>query len=81
LSPREVLKLFKNNQLIVLGDREFHSNELANWLDQQQVGFVLRQKKGKNMQAAGQKQQPLSNLEVKPGSSVFFQQVTMGKQA
>jgi len=77
---KAVLKLFKNNQLIVLGDREFHSNELANWLDQQQVGFVLRQKKGKNMQAAGQKSLPLSNLEVKPGSSVFFQQVTMGKQ-
>jgi len=32
------------------------------------------------MQAAGQKQQPLSNLKVKPGSSVFFLQITMGKQ-
>jgi len=77
---KPVIKLLKSYQLIILGDREFHSVKLANWLDQQEVRFVLRQKKGKNMQPAGQKQQPLFSLEVAPGDSKFFQEVTMGKQ-
>jgi len=54
-----------------LGDREFHSVKLANWLDKQNLGFVLRQKKGQNMQASGQKQKTLSTLQVQPGDSQF----------
>jgi hypothetical protein len=77
---KPVLKLFKSYKLIILGDREFHSIKLADWLDQQNVGFVLRQKKNQNMQASDQKQQPLSSLDIQPGCSQFFQQVTMGKQ-
>jgi hypothetical protein len=46
---KPVLKLLKSYQLIILGDREFHSVKLANWLDQQNLGFLLRQKKGQNM--------------------------------
>jgi hypothetical protein len=77
---RPVIKLLKSYQLIILGDREFHSVKLANWLDQQNVRFVLRQKKGKHIQPAGQKSLALSSLEVNPGDSKFFQKVTMGQQ-
>jgi hypothetical protein len=77
---RPVIKLLKSYQLIILGDREFYSVALANWLDQQNVGFVLRQKKEKNIQPAGQKCLALSSLQVTPGESKFFQKVTMGKQ-
>jgi len=77
---KPVIRLLKPYQLIILGDREFHSVKLANWLNQQNLGFVLRQKKGQKMQASGQKQQSLSSLEIQPGDSEFFQKVTMGKQ-
>ena len=39
------LPLLKNYPFLVLGDREFHSPKLAEWLDQRGVHFVLRQKK------------------------------------
>lgn len=77
---KPVIRLLKPYQLIILGDREFHSVKLANWLNQQNLGFVLRQKKGQKMQASGQKQQSLSSLQIQPGDSEFFQKVTMGKQ-
>ncbi len=39
---RPVLALMRRYRCIVLGDREFHSVALADWLRQQRVGFVLR---------------------------------------
>lgn len=41
----QVLPLFKEYKLIVLGDREFCSIKLANWLREQKVHFCLRLKK------------------------------------
>lgn len=43
---RPLLRLFKGYQMLVLGDREFHSIKLANWLHSKGIDFVLRQKKG-----------------------------------
>jgi len=42
---KTVLTLFKNYPVLVLGDREFHSPKLAEWLDDRGVFFALRQKK------------------------------------
>ena len=42
---RPVIKLFKAYKLVIIGDREFHSVELAYWLHKQRVNFVFRQKK------------------------------------
>ncbi|MEH2254062.1 hypothetical protein [Nostoc sp.] len=39
---RPLLPLFKGYQMLVLGDREFHSIKLANWLHSKEIGFVLR---------------------------------------
>ena len=39
-----VLSLLKDYDLVVVGDREFHSVELASCLQQKNVGFALRQK-------------------------------------
>lgn len=47
---RPVFKLLKNYEMVVLGDREFHSVELAKWLKSRKVYFVLRQKKDTNFQ-------------------------------
>jgi hypothetical protein len=41
---RPVIKLFKTHKLVIIGDREFHSVELAHWLHRQRVKFVFRQK-------------------------------------
>ena len=41
----QVLPLFKNYRVVVLGDREFCSVKLANWLREQGVQFCLRLKK------------------------------------
>ena len=42
---KNVLPLFKPRSVIVLGDREFHSPHLAQWLASKSVYFALRQKK------------------------------------
>jgi len=42
---KTVLILFKNYPVLVLGDREFHSPKLAEWLDDRGIFFALRQKK------------------------------------
>ncbi|MEH2255829.1 hypothetical protein [Nostoc sp.] len=39
---RPLLRLFKGYQMLVLGDREFNSIKLANWLHNKGIGFVLR---------------------------------------
>jgi hypothetical protein len=41
---RPGIRLLKKYKLIIIGDREFHSIELAQWLHCQRVSFVLRQK-------------------------------------
>ncbi len=41
---RPVIRLLKMYKLVIIGDREFHSIELASWLKQMKVSFVLRQK-------------------------------------
>jgi hypothetical protein len=42
---RPVFKLFKTHKIVIIGDREFHSVDLAQWIHAQGVKFVLRQKK------------------------------------
>jgi hypothetical protein len=41
---RPVIRLLKRYKLVIIGDREFHSIELAQWLHRQHLSFVLRQK-------------------------------------
>jgi hypothetical protein len=45
---RPVIKVFKADQIVMVGDREFPSVDLAEWIDSQGVKFVLRQKKDRN---------------------------------
>jgi hypothetical protein len=42
---RPVIKLFKAHQIVIVGDREFHSVDLAQWIDRQGVKCVLRKAK------------------------------------
>ncbi len=86
---RPVLKLLKPYELIVIGDREFHGIELANWLEteyrqkrNQEVFFAFRQKKDTFIkQQSGQEYQQLLDFGLKPGMRIFFSdiKVTKGK--
>jgi hypothetical protein len=76
---KPILKLLRGYRLIILGDREFHSIELAKWLRRGKVGFVLRQKKDRKIQVKGKDCQSLSCLEFQPGDSHFFRNIKVGK--
>jgi len=77
---RPALKLLKNYQIIVLGDREFHSGELASWLIEEKVEFVFRQKKSANIKQKGQEFQSLNEFSIKPGERRFFPNIKVGKE-
>ncbi len=77
---KAVLPLFKNYRVLVLGDREFHSPKLAEWLEQRGVSFALRQKKNFHFQQAEQEDyQVLKDLGFKPGMSKFYQGIHCNK--
>jgi len=77
---KAVLPLFKHYPVLVLGDREFHSPKLAEWLDGPGVSFALRQKKDFHFQAAlDQEYQVLKDLGFKPGMSQFYSDILCNK--
>ncbi len=75
----QVLPLFKTYKTVVLGDREFCSVKLANWLKQQQVFFCLRLKKNEFIQGETEIWYQLKDLGLSPGASVFLQGVKVTK--
>jgi hypothetical protein len=64
---RPVIKLFKAHQIVIAGDRECHSVDLAQWIDRQGVKFVLRQKKDTNFRLHRRKFNYLSSVQIAPG--------------
>jgi hypothetical protein len=77
---RPVLRLLKNYEIVVVGDREFRSVELAYWLKQKKVYFALRQKQGNYIKLKGQEYQKLSELGLAPGMKLFFTGVNFTKK-
>lgn len=69
---RPVIRLLKKYKLVVVGDREFHSIELASWLQQKNVGFVLRQKQSTTFCQKRHLFQPLSSIPIHPGIRLFY---------
>jgi len=74
---RPVIRLFNKYQLVVVGDREFHSIELAQWLHRQQISFVLRQKCNTTFRSKRQKFQPLGNIPIQPGIRLFYPHISL----
>jgi hypothetical protein len=77
---RPLLRLFKGYSILVLGDREFHSIKLANWLHSKGISFVLRQKKGTYIRQENKSYQRLQSLGLKPGISFFLEGIQTTKQ-
>lgn len=69
---RPVLRLLRDYEIVVLGDREFHSVKLGKWLCGKKIYFVLRQKKDTNIQQRGRDYQELTMLELAPGMRKFL---------
>ena len=74
------LKLLKPYPVLVIGDREFHSPKLAQWLDERGVAFALRQKKDLHFQESEvEDYQILKHQGFKPGMSKFYVGVNCNK--
>jgi hypothetical protein len=74
---RPVIKLFKSYQIVIVGDREFHSVELAEWVDHQGVKFVLRQKKNTSFRQKRQKFKTLSSLQIAPEQGQLLSEISL----
>ena len=63
--------------VVVLGDREFCSVDLARWLSQQGHYFCLRQKKSTYVLIEDQPWLTLAQLGLTPGTKCFYNAVTL----
>lgn len=73
------LPLLAKYSVVVLGDREFCSVDLARWLGQQGHYFCLRQKKSTYVLLADAPWQKLAQLGLTPGAKCFHNTVKMTK--
>jgi len=68
----QILPIIKNYRIVILGDREFCSVILGNWLDEQKVNFCLRLKKSEYILREGEMWVELKKLGIRPGMSLFL---------
>ncbi|WP_228056124.1 IS4 family transposase [Microcoleus sp. LEGE 07076] len=76
-----VFDALSDYKLLVLGDREFCSVTLANWLREKKVDFCLRLKKNVCIKTEEELWTELKILGLEPGNSFFNQEVTIRKTA
>ena len=74
-----VLRLLRSDPVLVLGDREFHSVQLAHWLVKRKVDFALRQKKGTCIADDNAVYRPLKDLGVQPGIERLYSNISYTK--
>jgi hypothetical protein len=75
----KVFPIFQNYKICLLGDREFCSIKLANWLREKKVSFCLRLKKNHFIEKKTDIWLSLNELGLSPGVSFFFQGVKVTK--
>lgn len=75
-----VLPFLKHYQVTVLGDREFCSVELGQWLEEQGLLLCLRLRRNEYIRSASKINQQLSQVGLAPGISMFFAGVNVTKQ-
>jgi hypothetical protein len=76
----KVLPLLKEYKTVVLGDREFCSVKLGNWLTQKQVYFCVRLKKNEFVQLEDEIWLQLKALGLIPGTALYLNGVSVTKQ-
>jgi hypothetical protein len=75
----QVLPLFEAYKICVLGDREFCSIKLANWLREKNLYFCVRLKKNHFVEVKEDIWLELKQVGLSPGVSLFFQGVKVTK--
>ena len=75
----QVLPLFKEYKTVLLGDREFCSVKLANWLRNEELLFCLRLKKNEFIEVEDGVWTQLNDLGLKPGISFFIEGIKVTK--
>jgi hypothetical protein len=75
----KVLPLFKDYKTVVLGDREFCSVTLGDWLRSEKVYFCLRLKKNEFVQVQNKIWMQLNDLGLAPGIAFYLQGVKVTK--
>lgn len=78
---RPVIRLLKKYKLVVIGDREFHSVEMASWLHRENISFVLRQKQSTTFREKRRKFQPLNSIPISPGVRQFYTQINLTQKS
>jgi len=76
----KVLPLFKEYKIVVLGDREFCSVKLGNWLVEQQVYLCLHLKQNEFVQLEEEVWLQLEALGLSPGMAFYLNGVRVTKQ-
>ena len=76
----KVLSLFNDYKIVLLGDREFCSVKLGNWLAEKQVYFCLRLKQNEFVQLEGEIWLQLEQLGLVPGMQLYLNGVSVTKQ-
>lgn len=77
---RPVIKLLKGYEVVIIGDREFRSVELACWLKTKKVKFALRQKQDTYIRQKTGNFKLLRELGLTPGMKLFYSGVTYTKK-
>ncbi|MGM3309455.1 IS4 family transposase [Anabaena sp. WFMT] len=75
----DILAIVKKYKICVLGDREFCSVKLANWLKQQGLSFCLRLRKNEFVKKESEIWLELKDLGLAPGLSLFLPGVKVTK--
>ena len=75
----QILPLFKTDKIILLGDREFCSVKLANWLRQKEILFCLRLKKNEFIELENNVSLQLNDLGLKLGTCLFLEEIKVTK--
>ena len=80
---KQVLRLFKSQKypVLILGDREFHSPKLADWLASRGLSFCLRQRKSLHFKTTLEADyETVGSQGFQPGQSRFYTQVFCNKE-
>jgi hypothetical protein len=75
----KAIGIFKDYKICVLGDREFCSVKLANWLSEKKISFCLRLKKTNFVEKKAGIWTELSELGLHEGTSIFLEGVKVTK--
>ena len=78
---RPVIRLLKKYKIVVIGDREFHSVELASWLQGQKISFVFRQKQSTTFREKVHSFQPLNSIPISPGVRQFYTNINLTQKS